>query len=91
MSQLEECARMREASGSVDSNNLLIIFLYTLLRDEVTPGRIEKLLDSINTGATEWQFTNGWLARYAEDLAQRLTPPGRERRDELVESVVLGL
>lgn len=66
---------MRVRSGSVDSEGALIAFLYTLLRDDVTPGRIEEIMvDVQSVGITE--FSNGWLARYAEDIAARLVGKG---------------
>lgn len=50
----------------------LVAFLYDLLRDHVTPGVVEKIAQD---ATAETLFTNGWLARYAEDLATRLTTP----------------
>lgn len=70
--------RMREKSGSVRDNRPLVTFLYKLMRDDVTPGRVESLLleagiDEPVTTPKDVLFTNGWLASLAQDLAFRLT------------------
>ena len=64
-----ENKRLREASGSVDIDSRLVSFLYELMRDEVTPGVVEKL---ISTAHAEVSYTNGWLAEYARYCASRL-------------------
>ena len=74
----EETARritaLRERSGSVRSDDPLVSFLYQLMRDHVAVGVVEGLM-----GDAEKQpsvFTNGWLANYAKDLAERLRKKG---------------
>jgi hypothetical protein len=70
------CDRMRMASGTVSDPRPLVTFLYLLMRDEVTAGRVEKLIDQIGLvdGSVEASvFTNGWLALHAQDVAARLT------------------
>ncbi len=62
---------MRERSGEVDSNDPLVAFLYVLMRDHLTPGNVEQIMLGHVTG-NESQFTNGWLATYAADVAARL-------------------
>lgn len=70
----EKIERMRKESGTVKIKNKLVCFLYILLRDEVTPGRIETLMEQQKIeDEVEHLYTNGWLARYAENLANRLT------------------
>lgn len=64
-------ARMREASGKVDIDSRLVGFLYILLRDHLTPGVVEEIMIR-HCAESNSQYTNGWLARYAEDLAERL-------------------
>jgi hypothetical protein len=61
---------IRDRSGSVNSNDKLVAFLYMLLRDEVTPGRLEEILREMPL--VESEFSNGWLANYAKDIAMRL-------------------
>jgi len=74
----EELERMRMKSGDIHDNRPLIVFLYRLLRDEITPGRLEQILleagiDQPVTTPRDNVFTNGWLATYAQDIAWRLT------------------
>lgn len=62
---------LRERSGNVSINSKLVSFLYELMRDHVLPGDVERLtLDAMNQPVL---YTNGYLAKYAEDIAARLT------------------
>lgn len=63
--------RMRKASGEVDDDRPLVAFLYKLARDHVTTGVLEGFIDQLKPQPT--QFTNGWLAGWAKDAADRLT------------------
>jgi len=67
---------LRERTGSVNDGRPLVVFLYMLLRDHVLPGDIEKMMrglsDAEARGIHAFEFTNGHLARYAQDLADRL-------------------
>ena len=65
---------IRERSGSVNSKDPLVTFLYILMRDELTPGRIEEIIkEHVQPEKRESsQFSNGWLATYARDIAARL-------------------
>jgi len=63
---------LRERSGSVNIRSRLTSFLYDLMRDHLTPGVVEELVqESI---AIEVSYTNGYLAQYAFDMAKRLEP-----------------
>ena len=69
--------RMREASGEFDANDILITFFYLLIRDVVTPGTISKYMLMASNANSEdesdaTQFTNGWLAMYAEYVVDYL-------------------
>lgn len=66
----EEVEAFHQRSGSVTSSDPLVSFLYLLMRDHVTPGSIEELVRE--SKPEEAQYTNGWLASYAKDLADRL-------------------
>lgn len=57
---------MRKRSEEVTSDCRLTAFLYDLMRDHVPPG-----------GAC-YQYTNGWLALYAADLAARIAESNPE-------------
>jgi hypothetical protein len=75
--QQEKADRMsalRERSGQVRSDDPLVSFLYQLMRDHLASGVVEGLM-----GDAEKQpilFTNGWLANYAKDIAERLRKKG---------------
>jgi hypothetical protein len=62
---------VRKTSGSWSSSDPLVVFLYILIRDEITPGWLEAVLNRCQpkNGATFFEFTNGWLAQYAMDVA----------------------
>lgn len=63
--------RMREESGHAVSNDKLVMFLYLLARDWCPTGTIDELVDyKVPVNGT---FTNGWLAQWAQDVANRLT------------------
>lgn len=66
-----ECRKMRIKSGKINSHSKLICFLYLLMRDMITPGKVENLILDMDK-AESYQFTNGWLAKYAENIAKRL-------------------
>lgn len=62
---------MRDRSGRVVSDDKLVAFLYTLIRDHITPGRLEEIMLSCDY-SEETLYTNGWLAEYSKDLSERL-------------------
>ncbi len=72
--QQKDGARMRSASGKVNIDSRLVAFLYTLMRDEIAPGRLERILDNIEVAGNfpTVEYSNGWLALYAEDITDRL-------------------
>ena len=62
---------MKDRSGNVSSHSKLVSFLYELMREDIPVGRIEELVrNSIDD--IETMYTNGWLANYAIDVANRL-------------------
>jgi len=64
---------LRARSGAVDLDGRLVAFLYALLRDHVQPGVAEALVRETELDPSgPHHYSNGWLARYAEDLAGRL-------------------
>lgn len=62
--------KLRERSGCIISDDPLVSFLYELMRDYLTPGTIEEMMLDIDKVPVA--FSNGWLASYAIDLANRL-------------------
>jgi len=63
--------KLREASGNVAFNDALTGFLYELMRDHMPAGKVEEMVHRAahNPDAL---FTNGWLAQYANNLAEEL-------------------
>lgn len=64
--------RMRAASGRVNDDRPLVAFLYELARDHLPVGAIEGMMHDWTPEGC--MFTNGWLAAWAQDAADRLTP-----------------
>jgi hypothetical protein len=67
-------AKLRERSGSVDSKDPLVGFLYILMRDHLPVGMVEGIMrDHVNVETDDVDnYSNGWLAEYAKDLSKRL-------------------
>ena len=70
---------IRKASGEVEIRSRLVSFLYELMRDEVTPGVVARVLK--NSLDPDVRFCNGWLARYAEWVAKQLLYTPKPRRE----------
>lgn len=70
----------------VETKDPMVAFLYELMRDHVTPGKMEAVL--MNTtlcsgNKTTYTLSNGALAEYAADIADRLRVPLKvEKRDD---------
>lgn len=62
---------LRERSGHIAINSRLVSFLYELMRDHLPSGEVEALVQQ-SEDESNITYTNGWLAKYAEDLANRL-------------------
>ena len=63
---------LREVSGTVTSEDKVVSLLYELMRDHIPPGVMEKLVIETATAPKTVIFTNGWLAQYSKDLADKL-------------------
>ena len=64
---------MRKRSGAIKSKDRLVSFLYILMRDHIPSGQLETIyLDHVINQKADSIFTNGWLANYAKDFAERL-------------------
>lgn len=69
--QIEE---LRKVSGAITYSDPLTSFFYQLIRDELPAGTVEKIVQGVVDEPVEGcLFTNGWLAQYANNLAERLT------------------
>lgn len=64
--------QLRHRSGEVNGNDRLTAILYDLLRDHVPPSTLEQLVIDLGDH-TSFQYTNGYLANYAADLASRIS------------------
>lgn len=73
--ETDEMSRaMRARTGRVDDDRPLVAFLYLLARDHLPTGVIEEAAAGrIDKSRGRTQFTNGHLARWAQDLARRLS------------------
>ena len=67
---------IRLRSGCIDSDDKLTAFLYILLRDHIPAGAMEEIargfVEYDDEPRHDYEFSNGWLAQYAQDLANRL-------------------
>lgn len=61
---------IRERSGSINSKDRLVTFLYLLLRDHLSAGTVEEIMKQLSSD--ESCFCNGWTAQHAMDIAERL-------------------
>ena len=68
---------LRSRSGEVQINSKLVSFLYELMRDHLPAGVVEEIVQA-SEGESNVVYTNGWLAKYAEDLANRLKDQSEE-------------
>ncbi len=72
---LAEQENLRKLSGSVDSSDPLVDFLYHLMRDHLPPGAVSTLAHDATTRRKMREvnaYTNGWLANYARYLAAEI-------------------
>ena len=73
----ERINELREASGNVNYSDSLTSFLYILMRDYMPAGKVEELVLN-TTMAEECLYTNGWLAQYANNLADKINNAKQE-------------
>lgn len=64
---------LREVSGAVTYADPLTTLFYLLIRDHVPAGVVEKIVWEVANDPEEIVFTNGWLAKYANNLSEQLT------------------
>lgn len=63
--------QLYEESGRFNTKDPLVCLLYELLRDHISPGKLEQLVRS-NEDNEEFVLTNGFIANYALHLAMRI-------------------
>ena len=61
---------VREASGQVTLRDAFASFLYVVMRDGCPTGVVEEALSQ--TTKKPVLYSNGWLARYCENVSERL-------------------
>lgn len=54
------------------TNDRLVAVMYLLLRDDVTAGRLETIVEGVEGENVEWTLSNNFIAEYAEELANRI-------------------
>lgn len=73
MSMKKRMDDLREESGAVTYSDPLTSFLYQLMRDHLPAGKVEELVWHVSQEPADGCiFTNGWLAKYANNLAETL-------------------
>lgn len=71
--------KMLHPDAPTHKKGRLISFLYELMRDHLTPGRVERIVYDCWTA--EVGYTNRQLADYAEKLADFLTSSPKEDKE----------
>ena len=63
------------------TKDAFVAFLYELMRDHVTPGKIEQIVFTQDTSQSKegWELTSTHLAKYAEEIVGKLTKQTQER------------
>ena len=72
-----------KSSGTVQSSDPLVSFLYLLIRDELSAGKVEAMITEIVNQSFPATFTNGWLAQYAINLADSLKSVDNVEKESL--------
>lgn len=72
--------KLKEESGREESNSRLVSFLYELMRDHLPCGTVEHILG--NSIAQPVAYTNGYLVRYAKNIAEQLKVAGEPEVEE---------
>ena len=67
------------AKQSVAARRRLTSFLYILLRDDVTPGKVEDIMKN-HVSTLVNVYSNRFLAGYAESLADRILTGAKKPR-----------
>jgi len=64
---------IRDKSGNYNSTDAFVTFVYLLGRDYLSLGKIQEALNiSVNPNKRNIKFSNGWLAKYAEYVVNKL-------------------
>jgi hypothetical protein len=72
VTNLDHMRKIRKQSGEINSNDKLTCFMYLLGRDHLPLGIIEEIMLKIQDKDMEIEYSNGWLAQYAQNISSRL-------------------
>jgi len=73
--------KLRRVSGEKMSKRVIVNFFYLLMRDKLTVGEVQTLLNEAKADVaegTKFYFTNGFLADYAEFVVDELLENEKE-------------
>ena len=73
MTILDDNKAIIEASGSYVKRDRMVSFLYELMRDDLTPGKVEEIVRHVLAEDPDVHYCNGWLAQFAAYITDRLT------------------
>ena len=74
--------KVEKLTDATNKKNL-VAFFYQLMRDHLPIGVVEKLIqENADPPKNATIFTNGYLARYAQECVARLTAEENETGDE---------
>jgi hypothetical protein len=71
-SNVDRMERLRSDSGNIEFSDALTEFLYLLMRDYLPAGKVEYIIDVVLDKPETCLYTNGFLAQYADNLANEL-------------------
>jgi len=69
---LDRNSRLRSDSGNIDYSDTLTSFIYSLLRDHIPAGILESIVRGVINEPEVRMYSNGFLAKYANNLADEL-------------------
>ena len=81
LNDVKKNLELRKVSGNISTKNQLVSFLYLLMRDELSTGKVEKMVRQIEEDVTVL-YTNGWLAQYSIYLAESLQGKEEDKNNE---------
>lgn len=73
-------ADIRQASDNVIDTNKMVSFFYELMRDHLPSGVVEGIVRRVLDEDYDVHYCNGWLARHAQLIVERLFQSTRTER-----------
>lgn len=81
-------AKMAQSSGGYSSDSPLLMFLFLLMRDFLPTSKVEQLVRDCGIASDGMKYSNAYLAKYAADLAFRLTDADSAKQEQHVEYIL---